>query len=241
MKLFKFSLTTCLLFIFVIANNNIYGQKKKKNKKSGEAPVELSLDSAKDSLSYSLGLLVASNLKAGGITSLNYEAYIKGLEDNFNDSLPMISEENASVFVNNFVMSLQKEKGKENLNKAEQFLEENKKKEGVVELPSGLQYEIIEEGEGESPGLTDKVTTHYKGMLLDGTVFDSSYDRGEPVQFPVNGVIKGWTEALQLMKPGAKWKLYIPPTLGYGENPPPGEIEPNSLLIFEIELISVDE
>lgn len=121
------------------------------------------------------------------------------------------------------------------------FLAENKKKAGVVELPSGMQYEILKDGTGESPKATDKVTTHYTGTLMDGTVFDSSIERGQPAQFPVNGVIRGWTEALQLMKPGSKWKLYIPSDLAYGDGGSPPKIGPGALLIFEVELISVDK
>jgi FKBP-type peptidyl-prolyl cis-trans isomerase FklB len=121
------------------------------------------------------------------------------------------------------------------------FLEENKKKPGVTELPSGLQYEVIKEGNGASPTASSTVTTHYTGTLIDGTVFDSSVERGQPAQFPVNGVIKGWTEALQLMKPGAKWKLYIPSDLAYGDGGSPPKIQPGATLIFEVELISVDK
>ena len=127
----------------------------------------------------------------------------------------------------------------ERLEEMATFLDENKKKPGVVTLPSGLQYKIIKEGEGPSPLKTSKVKAHYKGTLMDGTVFDSSYERGEPITFGVNQVIKGWQEALVLMKPGAKWMLYIPPYLGYGERNS-GPIPANSLLIFEIELISIE-
>ena len=118
---------------------------------------------------------------------------------------------------------------------------ENKTKEGVVELESGLQYKVMVEGTGVSPGFTDKVTTHYHGSLINGTVFDSSVDRGEPIQFPVNGVIKGWTEALQLMKVGSKWQLFIPSELAYGPRGAGGDIGPNMALIFEVELISIDK
>lgn len=122
---------------------------------------------------------------------------------------------------------------------AEKFLMENKNKEGVVTLPSGLQYKVIKEGTGRTPTATDTVSTHYRGTLLDGREFDSSYKRNEPTEFPVNRVIKGWTEALQLMKEGAKWMLYIPPHLAYGERGAGGLIGPNETLIFEIELLKV--
>jgi FKBP-type peptidyl-prolyl cis-trans isomerase FklB len=123
----------------------------------------------------------------------------------------------------------------------QKFLDENKKKPGVVTLPSGLQYIVIKEGTGAKPVLTDKVTTHYHGTLIDGTVFDSSVERGEPASFPVNGVIKGWTEALQMMPVGSKWKLFVPPALGYGERGAGGVIGPNATLIFEVELISINK
>jgi FKBP-type peptidyl-prolyl cis-trans isomerase FklB len=125
------------------------------------------------------------------------------------------------------------------IERAEKFLMENKAKEGVKTLESGLQYKVIKEGTGKTPKLTDTVSTHYRGTLLDGTEFDSSYKRNEPAEFPVSGVIKGWTEALQLMKEGAKWVLYVPPKLAYGERGAGGIIGPNETLIFEIELLKV--
>jgi FKBP-type peptidyl-prolyl cis-trans isomerase len=126
------------------------------------------------------------------------------------------------------------------IERAEKFLMENKTKEGVKTLPSGLQYKVIKDGTGKTPKASDTVVTHYRGTLIDGTEFDSSYKRGEPAEFPVGGVIKGWTEALQLMKEGAKWILYVPPKLAYGERGTPGgPIGPNETLIFEIELIKV--
>lgn len=125
------------------------------------------------------------------------------------------------------------------IERAEKFLMENKAKEDVKTLPSGLQYKVIKDGTGKTPKLTDTVSTHYRGTLLDGTEFDSSYKRNEPAEFPVSGVIKGWTEALQLMKEGAKWVLYVPPKLAYGERGAGGIIGPNETLIFEIELLKV--
>jgi len=123
----------------------------------------------------------------------------------------------------------------------EAFLAENAKKEGVVVTDSGLQYKIIEEGEGPSPGPSDMATVNYRGTLIDGTQFDSSYDRGQPATFPVGGVIAGWTEALQLMKPGAKWQLFIPADLAYGERGAGKDIGPNSTLVFDVELLSVEK
>jgi FKBP-type peptidyl-prolyl cis-trans isomerase FklB len=131
-----------------------------------------------------------------------------------------------------------KVQGEKNKKEGEAFLAENKKKDGVKTLPSGLQYKVLAEGKGKTPKATDTVTVHYRGTLTDGTEFDSSYKRNQPASFPVNGVIKGWTEALQLMKEGSKWQLFIPASLAYGEPGRPG-IPPNSVLIFDVELISV--
>ena len=131
------------------------------------------------------------------------------------------------------------EQAKENQEQGEAFLAENEKKEGVLTLPSGLQYQVVDAGTGDTPVATDTVVTHYRGTLIDGKEFDSSHRRGEPASFPVNRVIAGWTEALQLMQVGAKWELFIPPNLAYGERGAGREIGPNSTLIFEIELIGI--
>ena len=132
-----------------------------------------------------------------------------------------------------------KEKGAKNLEESKKFLAENQKKEGIKTLPSGLQYKVLTEGTGKTPKETDNVTVNYKGTLIDGTEFDSSYKKGQPATFQVNGVIKGWTEALQLMKEGSKWQLFIPPELAYGERGAGPTILPNSTLIFEVELLTV--
>lgn len=136
------------------------------------------------------------------------------------------------------LFNLKKEKSEANLKAGEEFLEANKQKPGVVALPSGLQYEVISEGEGPKPQANSKVTCHYHGTLIDGTVFDSSVQRGQPATFPLNQVIKGWTEGLQLMTKGSKWRFFIPPHLGYGDRQVSAEIGPNSTLIFDVELIS---
>jgi FKBP-type peptidyl-prolyl cis-trans isomerase FklB len=133
---------------------------------------------------------------------------------------------------------MKNEKAAANLKAGQDFLEENKKKPGVVALPSGLQYEILVEGKGQRPAATNKVTCHYHGTLIDGTVFDSSVRRGQPATFPLNGVIKGWTEGVQLMPAGSKWRFYIPPHLAYGDRQVSAQIGPNSTLIFDVELIS---
>jgi FKBP-type peptidyl-prolyl cis-trans isomerase FklB len=146
--------------------------------------------------------------------------------------------EQANGLLNEYLMRLATQKASVNLVKGQHFLAENAKKEGVVTLPSGLQYKVIKAGEGSSPVDTSSVTVHYTGTFIDGKVFDSSVERGEPAEFGVNDVIPGWTEALKLMKPGANWMLYIPSNLAYGENSPAG-IEPNSVMIFDVQLISV--
>jgi FKBP-type peptidyl-prolyl cis-trans isomerase FklB len=135
----------------------------------------------------------------------------------------------------------QQGKGADNKKAGEDFLAQNKTREGVKTLPSGLQYQVLQQGKGKSPAKTDKVTTHYHGTLIDGTVFDSSYERGQPATFPVNGVIAGWTEALQLMQEGAKWRLFIPSDLAYGARGAGDDIGPNAALIFDVELISVNK
>jgi FKBP-type peptidyl-prolyl cis-trans isomerase FklB len=203
------------------------------------------LESLIDKVSYSIGLNIGKDFKAQNI-EINPDLLARGIKDAFSDSKPLLTEEEIQAAVGTFQQermaeaeAMAKELGEKNLKEGEAFLQENAKKEGVVTLPSGLQYEIIEKGTGKSPGPEDQVTVHYRGTLLDGTVFDSSYDRGEPVTFPVGGVIPGWTEALQLMKEGAKWKLFIPPSLAYGEKGAGQVIGPNATLSFEVELISV--
>ena len=137
------------------------------------------------------------------------------------------------------LFQLKNEKAAANLKAGEEFLESNKQKPGIVALPSGLQYEIIMEGTGPKPTATSKVTCHYHGTLIDGTVFDSSVRRGQPATFPLNQVIKGWTEGLQLMSTGSKWRFFIPPNLGYGDRQVSAQIGPNSTLIFEVELLGI--
>ena len=150
-----------------------------------------------------------------------------------------MSPEAAQACIQAYVQGIQSKKNEASVSAGKKFLEENSKKPGVITLPSGLQYTVIKEGTGPKPGLEDKVTTHYHGTLVNGKVFDSSVDRGQPVSFAVNGVIPGWTEALQLMPEGSKWKLFIPSNLAYGERGAGGDIGPNETLIFKIHLISV--
>lgn len=208
----------------------------------GQEKMELKTDN--DKLSYALGASMARNLKQYEV-DLNMDLYIKGMKDVFAGSKELLTEkEIASIIAKTQenVKARMQEKAMEQLEKnkkdGEEFLANNKKKKGVKTLPSGLQYKVITEGKGKSPKATDQVTVNYRGMLIDGTEFDSSYKRGEPATFAVNGVIKGWTEALQLMKEGSKWELFIPANLAYAERGAPG-IPPNSTLIFEVELIKI--
>ena len=167
------------------------------------------------------------------------EDFLKGVSDILTGNKPEMSHAEAQKIVNEHFRKLAEEAYAINKEAGEKFLAENAKKEGVVTLPSGLQYEVIAEGNGNRPSATDRVKCHYEGTLIDGTVFDSSIKRGEPAVFGVNQVIKGWVEALQLMKEGAKWRLYIPYDMAYGENGAGELIPPYSALIFDVELISV--
>ncbi len=198
----------------------------------------------KDKISYSIGVDIGNNLKKQSI-DVDADLLARGVKDSMAGGETLLSAEE----VRETLISLQKElreKGQERIRQAteknkkegEAFLTENKTKEGVVSLPSGLQYKVLQSGTGPSPKATDTVEANYRGTLIDGTEFDSSYKRGQAAVFPVNGVIAGWTEALQRMKVGDKWQLFIPPDLAYGERGA-GPIGPNATLIFDVELVSV--
>ncbi|MBX7163077.1 MAG: FKBP-type peptidyl-prolyl cis-trans isomerase [Saprospiraceae bacterium] len=193
-----------------------------------------------DSFSYSLGILIGNNLKNEGITNISAPDLVEALEDVLMGK-GKIAVHNANELVQKTMSekaALQSAGVKE---EGEKFLAENKNKPGIITTPSGLQYEVIQMGTGKKPGLQDKVKTHYHGTLINGKVFDSSKQRGEPISFPVNGVIKGWTEALQLMPVGSKFKLYIPYQLAYGERGAGADIKPFSALIFEVELLDIEQ
>jgi FKBP-type peptidyl-prolyl cis-trans isomerase FklB len=197
------------------------------------------LKSAADSLSYSFGLLIGNNILTQGVKEINEDLFIRGFNAGFGSQPPDVSIEDANLIVQNYFNKQLTEECNMNLQKSAEFLVANQTKEGVVTLPSGLQYKILTPGEGTSPLATDQVRVHYSGSFIDGKVFDSSIERNEPIVFGVNQVIPGWTEALQLMKPGAKWMLYIPPALAYGEKGAGGVIGPNQALVFEVQLIEV--
>lgn len=200
----------------------------------------LSLTNETDSVSYSLGVDIGTNLKKQGMTEINGKALAEALSEVFKDVEPKITPADAGQILQNYFQKAQKAKHQGNIDEGKKFLEENKTKEGIIETESGLQYEVLKEGTGATPQPGENVTVHYHGTLLDGTVFDSSVDRGEPIPLNVSRVIKGWTEGLQLMKEGAKYKFYIPYNLAYGERGAGPNIPPYSTLIFEVELISVD-
>lgn len=204
------------------------------------AAVELETDMQK--ASYSIGYSMAQNVRREFGEDVDLAAFQAGITDQVSGSDPQVSDAEANAALQSLVAARQaaaEQKASENISVGKEFLAENGKREGVTTLPSGLQYEVLTAAEGEKPSATDRVTTHYRGTLIDGTQFDSSYDRGQPATFPLNGVIAGWTEALQLMSPGAKWRLYIPPELAYGERAQ-GPIPANSTLIFDVELLEIN-
>ena len=238
-KLTSIALLTLITFTYT----STYAQKDQKSKKTNKTE-KMEIKTELDSVSYSLGINIAKSFETE-FSEINLEQFIQGINDKHSKEELKISEAETQQIVQSYFMKKQvgqQEKAKTEMTpkikEGEEFLEKNGKKEGITTTASGLQYEIITQGTGSKPGLTDEVETHYHGTLLDGTVFDSSVDRGQSISFPVNGVIKGWTEALQLMSVGSKWKLYIPYNLAYGERGT-GPIGPYSTLIFEVELISI--
>ncbi|MFC4674496.1 FKBP-type peptidyl-prolyl cis-trans isomerase [Dysgonomonas termitidis] len=192
-----------------------------------------------DKISYALGLSIGNNFLSSGIKKVDFEAFLKGMQDVINEAPLAMSYDEAKEVMNDYFTRLQGERLEVNLKAGEEFLAINKNRPGVVTLPSGLQYEILKEGNGSMPKATDQVKCHYHGTLIDGTVFDSSVERGQPATFGVNQVIPGWVEALQLMPVGSKWKLFIPSNLAYGKAGAGQSIEPNSTLIFEVEILDI--
>jgi len=233
MKMLKVSapiMTIVVLFMLMISCGETSGIKK-----------DLSLNNELDSVSYAIGIDIGANLKNQGFEEINGDAMTKGFNDVFTGNENIMSREMANKYVGNYFRNLVKRKADKNLKKAEEFLAENGKKDGIKTTKSGLQYKIVKKGSGPIPNADDKVSVTYKGTLLDGTEFDSA-DATKPAQFGVNRVIRGWTEALKLMPVGSSWILYIHPDLAYGSNPRQGgPIKANDLLIFEIELLSIEK
>ncbi len=187
----------------------------------------------------SLGLSFASNLISTGVKTINTEALTDALNTVFAGQMPEIMPDEANNILQDYFEKLQKKQGNAAKEAGEKFMAENKKKEGVVVLPSGLQYKILTTGNGPKPKASDTVKCHYEGKLINGQIFDSSIRRGEPAEFPVSGVIAGWVEALQLMPVGSKWQLYIPAELAYGTHGAGQSIGPNETLIFDVELLAI--
>ncbi len=226
-------LLTAVLSVAMLANQACAGEKK------------MELKTEKDKVSYSIGLEIGSSFKKQSI-DIDTDAVAAGIKDAISSNKPLLTENEVKEVMTAFQKGMaakqaEKMKGlaEKNGKEGEAFLAENKKKEGVKTTASGLQYKVITAGKGPMPKDTDTVSVNYRGTLIDGTEFDSSYKRGEAVSFPVNGVIKGWTEALQLMKVGSKWQLFIPSNIAYGERGAGGQIGPNATLIFEVELLSI--
>lgn len=192
-----------------------------------------------DEVSYALGLSIGQNFKASGIKAITSEDFIAGLQDALAEREPQMTTERAREVINQLFMRLQQEESELNAAAGKEYQEIMRHKSGVVTLPSGLQYEIIKEGFGAKPKATDKVRVHYHGTLINGVVFDSSVERGEPAEFPLNAVIPGWTEILQLMPVGSKWRVVIPSELAYGSRGAGDVIRPDMTLIFEIELLDI--
>ena len=194
-----------------------------------------------DSVSYSIGMNIASSLLNGGIDTLNFDIFLEAVKDVMVESHVKMDGNTANAIINAYAVKAQQKKSQKVIDEGIRFLSENATKEGVKTTPSGLQYKIITQGTGPIPVDGQTVKTHYKGTLIDGSVFDSSYDKGTPVSFGVNGVIRGWTEALKMMPVGSKWELYIPQDLAYGERAMGAKIPAYSTLIFTIELLEIVE
>ncbi len=190
-------------------------------------------------VSYALGLSIGQNFKASGFEGIIAEDFLAGLNAVLEGTEPTMTIDEAKSVINQYFQEVQARAIRLNKEAGEEFLKINAHKAGVITLPSGLQYEVIKEGDGEKPQLKDTVRCHYHGTLINGVVFDSSMDRGEPAEFPLQGVIKGWTEILQLMPVGSKWRVTIPSDLAYGDRGAGQHIQPGSTLVFIIELLGI--
>ena len=212
---------------------------------AAKAQSPLILKTAKDKASYAMGMNFGVGLRKQSV-DIDPAILARGLKDAFTNGKTLLTEDQARAVITQLQNDMRKKQqelaqqlGDANKKEGAAFLEANKTKEGVVTLPSGLQYKVLQEGTGPKPAATDTVVCNYRGTLLDNTEFDSSYKRGQPVSFPVTGVIKGWTEALQLMPVGSKWQVFVPAELAYGDRGAGGQISPNATLIFEVELLSI--
>jgi FKBP-type peptidyl-prolyl cis-trans isomerase FklB len=221
-----------LLLVVIFSGCNLF----RKTEKTQD--VKLKTDT--DKFSYALGLSMGENLKSSGLDSINIQALARGLEDQMKGRDLLMSPEEAGFIVQKYLIDLEDRKTESNKEAEREFLDKNRKRPGVKELESGLQYEVIKEGSGPQPTIADNVTVHYHGTLSDGTVFDSSIERDEPMSFPIASVIPGMQEALLLMNVGSKWRVYIPSKLAYGETGAGGVIEPFQALVFDVELLGIE-
>ncbi len=241
MGIYTRSLIAMIIVLISFSTDALAQRKKKKKKKKDEIEVQALpvMVNELDSISYALGMGVAKNLISSGLDSVSMKAFDKGFGHTFNGDSTLINEADVQLLLTNYFQGLAEEQQNKHLIEGEQFLAKNKLRPEVDTTESGLQYEVIVKGQGLNPTATSEVTVHYIGKLLDGTVFDSSVERGEPITFNLGQVIQGWTEGVQLMQPGAKYIFYIPSHLAYGEKGTGADIPPNATLIFEVELIAI--
>ena len=228
-----------LLFSLSVVCFHLFAQSKKKPARATVVTKPITLKTQSDSLSYSIGVMVASFYKQQGISEINDTLVNKAIRDKMKGDSTLLSEVQCNQVVMNYIEKAKAEKAMVAKKEGLEFLAANKTKPGVVTTASGLQYVVLKEGTGPKPLATDKVKCDYEGKLVDGTVFDSSVKQGKPIEFAVNGVIKGWTEALQLMNTGSKYRLFIPSDLAYGDQQMGPDIKPGSTLIFDVDLIEI--
>ena len=239
----KTILKSSLLIFALLATCSVYaqkGKKKKKGKKNQVEKMELNMNDTMTKVSYALGMNIVANLKQQGLDTLDEVAFAQGIKEALAGDSTLMTEEESGQMLQAYFTKMQEEKSKMAAKDGEIFLAENAKREGVTVTESGLQYEVITAGEGAKPLATDQVTVHYTGTTIEGKVFDSSVERGQPATFGLNQVIAGWTEGVQLMSVGAKYKFYIPYNLAYGERGAGADIAPYAALIFEVELIKIN-
>lgn len=241
----KTILKSGIFILILLAATSVQAQKKNKNKKNKkkvemEKKVELNMSDTLTKVSYALGMNIVQNLKQQGVDSLNQAAFSEGMKMALEGDSTLISEMEASKLLQEYFTEKQESKSKIEMKEGELFLAENLKKDGVEVTSSGLQFEVITPGSGPKPLATDEVIVHYTGKTIDGKVFDSSVERGKPTTFVLNQVIPGWTEGVQLMSVGGKYKFYIPYNLAYGERGAGADIAPYSALVFEVELIKIN-
>ncbi|HZZ76367.1 MAG TPA: FKBP-type peptidyl-prolyl cis-trans isomerase [Puia sp.] len=230
---------TILFALIVLTTSSLFAQSRKKSVASAPTIAVAKLNNQTDSLSYSIGIMVASFYKQQGITKINDTLVNKAIKDKMSGDSTLLTEQQCNQVLMGFIERAKADKAAVAKKQGEAFLSSNKTKPGVVTTASGLQYLVLKEGTGPKPTINDKVKCDYEGRLIDGTIFDSSIKQGKPIEFAVNGVIAGWTEALQLMNTGSKYRLFIPSNLAYGDQQMGADIKPGSTLIFDVDLIEI--